>query len=115
MDPSGLRGKPPTIKCLSARRMPVFTGSTSYVISYNMSKSIPMSLERAHALKLEMKKDPRLFAVNNLRIFGNSGAWRVDANMVGTGEAVRICCESEWESWLEASAKRKKKFASTTL
>lgn len=66
-----------------------------------MSKSIPMSLERACELKAAMKKHPDLIAVNNRRVFGNHGAWQVDANLP-TGEAVRIHCEAEWEAWLAA-------------
>lgn len=66
-----------------------------------MNKSMPMTLERAHALKIKMKDNPDLFAVNNLRVFQNHGAWRVDANVKSTGKIIRVHCENEYDEWLE--------------
>jgi hypothetical protein len=67
-----------------------------------MSKSIPMSLERAVALKAKMKANPDLVAVNNLRVHGNHGAWQVAANYTHNDmpKVLRVHCEAEYEQWL---------------
>lgn len=63
-----------------------------------------MNLQEAYDLKMLMKDNPDLFAVNNLRDFssgeiGNRG-WRVDAHIKETGQVVRFKSLEEYQDWI---------------
>jgi hypothetical protein len=59
-----------------------------------------MNLNESHKLKILMKENPDLFAVNNLRDHKNPGQWRVDANMRANGEVIRMRSLAEYQDWL---------------